>query len=121
MGLLNIFGDNAGAWNWRFALGYQHWQFPCRVKQQEFISALPESFLHQPRCNAVFAKNQAHVSRMRTERVMKQRQHGRPDWSGNAATVGINGGTIERRNGGANCKEFLRFFVAWLVPLRKNP
>jgi hypothetical protein len=52
---------------------------------------------------------------------MKQRQHGRPDWSGNAATVGINGGTIERRNGGANCKEFLRFFVAWLVPLRKNP
>src|SRR5512136_1389082 len=52
---------------------------------------------------------------------MKQRQHGRPAWRGKAATVRISGRTIERRDGGANCEEFPRFFVTWLVPSRKTP
>ena len=75
MGLVEIFGDDAGAGNRRQALGDQHRRGARGIERQKRLAPLPGPLLHQPQIEAVFAERQADEARMRTERMMKQRVH----------------------------------------------
>ena len=76
MGLVEIFGDHAGAGNRRVALGDQHRRGAGRIERQKRVAPLPGALFHQPQIEAVFAERQADEARLRTERVVKQRVHG---------------------------------------------
>jgi hypothetical protein len=45
------------------------------IQSQEFLAPLPDPLFHQPQIEAVFAHGQANEARMRTKRMMKQREH----------------------------------------------
>jgi hypothetical protein len=75
MGLVDIFGDDGGAWNRRKSLGRQHRGRARRIKRQEGLAPLPAALFHQLKVEPVFADDQANKARMRAERMMKQREH----------------------------------------------
>src|SRR6185295_4894528 len=75
MGLVEIFGDHAGAGDGRKARGGQYRRGPRRVERQKRLAPLPDALLHQPQIEAVLAECKPDEARMRTERVMKQREH----------------------------------------------
>src|SRR3979490_747625 len=75
MGLIEIFSDDSGAGNRRPAFRYQHRRGARGVQCKKCLATFPGALVHQPRIEAVFAQREADEARMRTERMMKQREH----------------------------------------------
>ena len=76
MGLIEIFGDDAGAGNRRLAFRYQHRRGARGIEREKGLAPLPDPLFHQPHVEAVFAQRQPNEARMRAERMMEQREHG---------------------------------------------
>ena len=75
MRLIDIFGDDGGAGNRRPAFVDQHRRGAGGIERQERLAPLPGPLLHQAQIEAVFAQHQADEARMRTERVVIEREH----------------------------------------------
>ena len=59
----------------RPAFGDQHRRGAGGIERQKRLAPLPDPLFHQPQIEAVFAERQADEARMRTERMMEQREH----------------------------------------------
>ena len=55
MGLVEIFGDDAGAGNRRLAFRHQHRRGARGIERQKRLAPLPDPLFHQPQIEAVFA------------------------------------------------------------------
>src|SRR3954454_9544854 len=75
MGLVEIFGDDAGAGDRRKPLGDQHRRGARRIEREKPLPPLPDALLHQPQIEAVLAEGKTDEARMRTEWMMQQREH----------------------------------------------
>jgi hypothetical protein len=75
MGLVDIFGNDSGAGDRGLAFVDQYRRRGRWIEREKAFPAFPGALFHQPQLETVFAQHQADESRMRTERVMKQREH----------------------------------------------
>src|ERR1700712_4833964 len=75
MGLVEIFGDHARARDGRKAGSRQHRRGARRIERQKRLAPLPDALLDQPQIEAVLAEGEADEAGMRTEWVVKQREH----------------------------------------------
>src|SRR5216684_566764 len=75
VGFIEVLGDDSGAGNRQLALCYQHRRGGRGIERQKRLAPLPGPLFHQPQIEAVFSQRQADEARMRTERMMKQREH----------------------------------------------
>ena len=73
--LVEIFGDDHRARHRRMAFLDQHRRRAVGIEREKFLAPLPHALLDQPRRDAELAERQTHEARMRTERMMKQRDH----------------------------------------------
>src|SRR5215217_1311438 len=73
---LEVFGDDRGARHRRMALLDQHRRLAFGIERQEFLAPFPHALLDEPWWDAELAQREPHEARMRTERVMKQCDHG---------------------------------------------
>ena len=73
--LVEIFGDDGGAGNRRRTLFDQNRRGSRRIELEKFRTPLPHPFLDQPRRLTVLFEHKPHEAGMRTDRMMKQRQH----------------------------------------------
>ena len=73
--LVEVFGYDRGAGNRRHAFFHQDRRGSGRIEHQKFLAPLPHPLLDQPRRQAELLEHKAHETRMRTEGMMKQRQH----------------------------------------------
>src|SRR5215208_4200229 len=76
VGLVEVFGDDRGARHRRMALLDQHRRLAFGIERQEFLAPFPHALLDEPWRDAELAQREPHEARMRTERVMKQCDHG---------------------------------------------
>ena len=76
VGLVDIFGDDRRAWDRRLLVVHQNRRRAGRIEQQKCLAPFPAALFDQLQVEPVFARDQADESRMRTERMMKQRKHG---------------------------------------------
>src|SRR5215472_18917043 len=74
-GLVEIFGNDGGARHRRMALLHQHRGAAGRIDGEELGPALPHPLLDRPHGDTVLAQGQPDEARMRTERMVEQRQH----------------------------------------------
>ena len=70
-GLVEIFGDDAGARHRRRALFDQNRRGPGRIERQKFLAPLPDPLLDEPRRQTVFFERQPHEAGMRADRMME--------------------------------------------------
>src|ERR1700732_1718700 len=75
LGLIEIFGDDAGARDCRLPFGDQHRRRARWVQREKRLAPFPGPLFHQTQVQTVFAENEANKARMRAEWVMKQREH----------------------------------------------
>src|SRR3954467_14320450 len=75
MGLVEVFGDHAGTGDGRKARRRQHRRGARRIEREKRLAPLPDALLHQPQIEAVLTEGEADEARMRTEWMMKQREH----------------------------------------------
>ena len=75
--LVEIFGDDGGARNRRRALLHQHRRGAGGIEHQELLAPFPGPLLDEARRLPELVEGEPDKTRVRTEWMMKQRQHAR--------------------------------------------
>ncbi len=75
MRLVEIFGDDGRPRNRRHAFFDQDRGRSRGIEREKFLAPLPDPLLDEPRRQAELLEDEPHGTGMRTERMMKQRQH----------------------------------------------
>src|SRR6202022_3331628 len=75
VGFIEVLGNDSGAGNRGLALRYQHRRGGRGIEPHKPLAPLPDPLFHQPQIEAVFPQRKADEARLRTERMMEQREH----------------------------------------------